>query len=59
MNDYIIYIAKRRNPDDKYGLFWGKVELPDYDEEKAMAKLDYLKITFGDMFILTMYGKER
>lgn len=59
MNDYIIYIAKRRTPDDKYGLFWGKVELPDCDEEKAIAKLDFLRVMMGDTFILTMYGKAR
>ena len=29
--DYIIYISKKRNPEDHYGIHWGKVELPDYD----------------------------
>ena len=59
MGDYIIYISKRRNPDDHYGIHWGKMELPDYDEEKAKAKFDMLRLLFGDMFVLTMSIKER
>jgi len=58
-DDYIIYISKRRNPDDNYGIHWGKMDLPDYDEEKAKAKLDMLRLVLGDMFILTMSIRER
>ena len=54
MNNYIIYISKKRNPDDKYGISWCKVELPDYDEEKAKEKFDMLRILLGETFILTM-----
>ena len=56
--DYIIYIAKRRNPDDNYGISWGKVKLTEYDEEKAKEKFDMLRLLFGEKFILTMM-KER
>ena len=35
MDNYIIYISKKRSSEDKYGLYWGKIELPDCDEEKA------------------------
>jgi len=54
MAEYIIYISKRRNCDDKYGIHWGKIELPDYDEEKAEAKFDMLRMLLGETFILTM-----
>ena len=54
MDKYIIYISKKRNPDDKFGMYWGKVELTEYDEEKAKEKYDMLRLLFRDVFILTM-----
>ena len=57
MTDYIIYISKRRKPDDKYGIYWGKIELSEYDEDKAIMKFDMLRLMFGDLFILTMTGR--
>lgn len=54
MDKYIIYISKKRNPDDKFGMYWGKVELNEYDEEKAKEKYDMLRLLFRDVFILTM-----
>ena len=54
MNDYIINIAKKRNPSDIYGMYWGKIELSEYDEEKAKEKFDMLRLLFGEVFILTM-----
>ena len=59
MSDYIIYISKKRNPDDRFGIYWGKVELTDHDEEKAKEKFDMLRILFGEIFILNMSIKER
>ena len=56
---YEIRIAKRRNPDDRFGIFWGKVELPDYDEEKAKEKFDMMRLLFGGTFIMTMTGMRR
>lgn len=58
MNDYIINIAKKRNPSDIYGMYWGKIELSEYDEEKAKEKFDMLRLLFGEVFILTMSVKE-
>lgn len=55
---YIIYISKRRNPEDRFGISWGKVELNEYDEEKAKEKFDMLRLLFGELFILTMSIKE-
>lgn len=55
---YTIYIAKKRCPEDRYGISWGKVELPDYDEEKAIAKYDFLRIMLGDTFVVTLSIKE-
>lgn len=54
MDKYIIYISKKRNPDDKFGMYWGKVELSEYDEEKAKEKFDMLRLLFGDTFVLTV-----
>ena len=54
MNDYIIYISKKRSPDDKFGIYWAKVELPDCDEEKATAKFDLLRVLMGDTFVVTL-----
>jgi len=54
MNDYIIYISKKRNSEDKYGIHWCKVELPDCDEEKATEKFDMLRLLFGESFIMHM-----
>jgi len=54
MNNYTIYISKRRNPEDHYGIYWGKVELTEYDEEKAKEKFDMLRILLGEKFILNM-----
>lgn len=54
MDNYIIYISKKRNPEDRYGMYWGKVELNEYDEEKAKEKYDMLRLLFRDVFILTM-----
>ena len=54
MNNYIIYISKKRTPEDKYGIFWGKIELPDYDEEKAIAKYDFMRVLMGDTFVITL-----
>lgn len=59
MDNYIIYISKRRTPEDKYGIFWGKVELPDYDEEKAIAKYDFMRVLMGETFIVTLTIKAR
>lgn len=57
MDNYIIYISKRRTPEDKYGIYWGKVELSEYDEEKAKEKFDMFRILLGEKFILTMIVK--
>lgn len=57
MTNYIIYISKRRNPADQFGIYWGKIELSEYDEEKAKEKFDMLRILFGDLFLLNMSVK--
>ena len=54
---YIINITKKRSPADRYGISWGKVELTEYDEEKAKEKFDMLRLLFGEVFILTMSVK--
>lgn len=56
---HVINIAKKRSPSDRFGIFWGKVEIPEYDEEKAKEKFDMLRILFGRTFIMTMKGMRR
>ena len=57
MDNYIIYISKRRCQEDKYGLYWAKVELPDCDEEKAKEKFDMLRLLLTDKYILHMVAR--
>lgn len=53
-DNYEINVSKKRTPNDKYGIHWCKIELPDYDEDKAKEKLDMLRILFGDKFNINM-----
>lgn len=54
---YVINISKKRSSDDKFGIHWAQIRLPDYDEEKAKAKMDLLKVLLGKTFIVTMVIK--
>ena len=54
--NYEINISKKRMPNDKYGIHWARVELPDCDEEKIKEKFDMLQLLFGDKFIISMKG---
>lgn len=53
-NLYEINVAKLRNPEDKYGIHWCRIELPDWNEDQAKAKLDMLRLVFGNRFNITM-----
>ena len=35
------------------------VEVPDYDEEKAIAKYDFMRVLMGDTFVVTLTIKTR
>ena len=53
-DNYEINIAKKKTPEDKYGVHWCKIELPDNSSESAEEKLEYLRKLFGDEFNITM-----
>lgn len=59
MADFIIYISKKREPSDRFGIHWAKIELPDCDEEKATEKLDMMRILFGGGFVFSMIIRKR
>ena len=53
-SNYEINVALKKNPEDKYGEHWCKIDLPDGLEERAEKKLEMLRSIFGDHFSVTM-----
>lgn len=54
-DNYEINVAKKRNPDDKYGTHFCKIELPGWDNEaQTEEKLQYLRKIFGDEYHVSM-----
>jgi len=54
-DNYEINVAKKRNPDDKYGVHFCKIELPEWDNEaQAECILMLLRELFGDEYRLSM-----
>ena len=53
-NNYEINIAKKRNPDDQYGIHWGRVEIPDSFPDQAEEKLKFLRELFGEGWHISM-----
>lgn len=55
-DNYEINVAKKANPEDRYGKHFCKIELPadDYSNEKAEEKLKFLRELFGDSYHLSM-----
>ncbi len=52
--NYEINVAKKRNKDDKYGIHYCRIELPDTFRANAVEKLKVIKETFGDEYNVTM-----
>lgn len=50
---YEINIAKRTKKHPN-GEHWGRIQLPEYNEEKAEKKLDFLRELFGSDYHLSM-----
>lgn len=55
-SNYEINVAKKRSPDDEYGIHFCKIELPihDYTSYLAEEKLKFLRELFGDEYHLSM-----
>ena len=53
-DNYEINIAKKRNPEDQYGVHWCKVQLSDSFEEQAEEKLKFLRELFGEEYHISM-----
>ena len=53
-SNYEINVAKKRNPDDKYGVHFCKIELPEFLAEPAEEKLQCLRKIFGDEYHVSM-----
>lgn len=51
---YYINVAKKKNPEDEYGVHFLRIELPEHFEEDAVKKLKFLKELFGDEFNVDM-----
>lgn len=53
-DDYEINVAKKRNPDDKYGFHFCKIELPTVFESEAEERLQFFRKLFGDEYHVSM-----
>ena len=53
-SNYEINVAKKRNPKDKYGLHFCKIQLSTNLEEKAEEKLKFFRELFGNDYNVTM-----
>ena len=52
--NYEINVAKKRNPEDKYGIHYCKIELGSCLEETAEKKLEFIRNIFGEEFNVSM-----
>ena len=55
-DNYEINVAKRKNPDDQYGIHFCKIQLSStiYNEERAEEKLNFFRELFGDEYHISM-----
>lgn len=53
-SNYEINVAKKRNPEDKYGIHFCKIEISEYLEVKAKEKLDFFRELFGNEYHVSM-----
>lgn len=54
-DNYEINVAKKRKPEDQYGIHFCKIELPGSDYEKdAEEKLQFFRELFGDEYHISM-----
>ena len=53
-SNYEINVAKKRNPEDKYGVFFCKIEIDAPFENLAEEKLEFFRELFGDEYNVSM-----
>ena len=53
-NNYEINVAKKRKPDDEYGVHFCKIQLSESFDNKAEEKLQFFRELLGDMYNVTM-----
>lgn len=54
-DNYEINVAKKQNPDDKYGIHFCKIQLSrEWNDEMAEEKLQFFRDLFGDEYNVSM-----
>lgn len=53
-NIYEINVAKKRTPNDKYGIHYCRIELPETSPDEANKKFAEIAEVFGKDFNVTM-----
>ena len=53
-DNYEINVAKKRNPEDKYGIHFCRIEISDPLEDIAEEKLEFFRKLFGDEYNVSM-----
>ena len=55
-DNYEINVAKKQNPEDKYGIHFCKIQLSSdvWNNEKAEEQLRFFRELFGDEYNMTM-----
>ena len=53
-SNYEINVAKKKNPEDKYGIHYCCIEIPETRIENARKKLAEIRKMFGSDFNVTM-----
>lgn len=54
-DNYEINVAKKQNPDDKYGIHFCKIQLSrEWNDEMAEEKLQFFRELFGDEYNVSM-----
>ena len=53
-DNYEINVAKKRNPDDEYGIHVCKIQLPETLPIAAEEKLNFFRELFGEEYNVSM-----
>lgn len=53
-DNYEINVAKKKSPDDEYGVYFCTIELSNDFEQEAEAKLEFFRQLFGDEYHISM-----
>lgn len=53
-DNYEINVAKKRKPEDEYGIHFCKIQLSETLPLQAKEKFEYLKELFGDEYNLSL-----